>query len=62
MEHRVGGLHRVGELVHEGVGTWMHDDLKWSKIFVSEFLGGAYSAEVLSLHIDCISDCEVWQR
>ena len=62
MENRVDGLHGVRELECEGMGTWVCDDLKGSKIFIRKFLGGAFGAEVLSLYIDCISNCEVWQR
>ena len=62
MENRVDRLHGVGESECEGMGTWVHDDLEGSEILIGEFLGGVHGAEVLSLYIDCISDCEVWWR
>ena len=62
MENRVDGLHGVRESECEGMGTWACDDLEGSKILIREIRGGARGAEVLSLYIDCISDCEVWWR
>ena len=62
MENRVDGLHGIRESECEGMGTWVCDDLEGSKILIREFLGGTCGVEVLSLYIDCISNCEVWWR
>ena len=62
MENRVDGLHGVKESECEGMGSWVHDDLEESEILIREFLGGVHGVEVLSLYIDCISDCEAWWR
>ena len=41
-------FHGVRELEHEGVGTWVCNNLKWSKIVVREVLGGVHVQKYLA--------------